>query len=707
MNRNLKALKRMIRDQELTMPDEELFLSSAFQRHQTSLAQAATGRYRNGLQVIMEWKEEPEAAVAYTDNYRIHCNAANPITQSFPSRYLRSQSLTGLTGHEIGHLRYTDFVSLGLFLGSLQNGAFYPAAPSFSKVSYQAHLQEAQEAMEQKEEEKNAACLVLANCSRTLSNVLEDVYIEARMCEAFPGVFRQGILLNNLRFSEQMPSIEEQLEDKYNDFSIVANLIIQYCKAGNINNPSGYSGPYLDYLEECIPYIEDSIYADDIKERFHAANHILMILWDYIKPLIEKMEEKLKESSESEAAESLAEMLGEEIKGGTPLPSGAGGRAPKNVPAGKKEKDKKSLPPGSPKSRQEEMEEIEEVVEEEGGRIDLVKTSTILDGDNPGVTYNHQYAGSGYEKAASDLFDILKSVASEKAEEQYQQEMTEELQKAANDIHYGDAHKGIHMTVNRIQKVDEAMIAGYQSVAPALLGASKRLQASLLSLLQEEAEGGVQKNLIYGKRLDTHALYHQDGTLFMRTRLPDEEPKLAVALLVDESGSMSWGSRITHAKKTAIVLYDFCRSLGLPITIYGHSTDDTGVALYSYAEFDSVDNTDCYRLMDMSGRDGNRDGAALRFVAEHLYRQTAKKKLLIIISDGQPADYGYYGTEAEADLRGIKREYEKKGITLFAAAIGDDKENIQRIYQNGFLDITDLEDLPKHMTLLVKQYLKE
>ena len=67
---------------------------------------------------------------------------------------------------------------------------------------------------------------------------------------------------------------------------------------------------------------------------------------------------------------------------------------------------------------------------------------------------------------------------------------------------------------------------------------------------------------------------------------------------------MGWGDRMTHARKTAIVLYDFCKSLGIPITIYGHSTDAGGVALYSYAEFDSVDNEDCYRLMDMCDRTG-------------------------------------------------------------------------------------------------------
>ena len=65
-----------------------------------------------------------------------------------------------------------------------------------------------------------------------------------------------------------------------------------------------------------------------------------------------------------------------------------------------------------------------------------------------------------------------------------------------------------------------------------------------------------------------------------------------------------------------------------------------------------MDENDRYRLMDMIDRNGNRDGAALRFVAEHLAKRPENRKLLILISDGQPADTGYRGTEAEADLRG-------------------------------------------------------
>ena len=379
---------------------------------------------------------------------------------------------------------------------------------------------------------------------------------------------------------------------------------------------------------------------------------------------------------------------------------------PKQAEEGKKEQKVNPLPCTPPAMRQDSTQAAQNVVTEEGNRIALAKTNTILDENNPGITYNHQYLGTGYEKSANDLFRILNGIATEKAETQYQQEMTEELQKAANDIHYGNAHTGVHVTINRIAYVPDSLKQSYQAVAPMLIRASKRLQKSIAPLLKEESEGGKLKNLQFGKRLDTRAMHHENGTFFTRTRLPSEEQKLAVGLLVDESGSMSWGDRITHAKKTAIVLYDFCQSLQVPITIYGHSTGGRGVELYSYAEFDSIDTSDRYRLMDMSARGGNRDGAALRFVAEHLAKRPEKQKLLIIISDGQPADTGYYGTEAEADLRGIKKEYSKKGIKLFAAAIGDDKENIKRIYQNGFLDITKLEDLPKNMTLLVKQYLK-
>ena len=74
--------------------------------------------------------------------------------------------------------------------------------------------------------------------------------------------------------------------------------------------------------------------------------------------------------------------------------------------------------------------------------------------------------------------------------------------------------------------------------------------------------------------------------------------------------------------------------------------------------------------------------------------------------NGQPADTGYYGTSAEEDLRGIKQEYTRKKILFAAAAIGDDKPSIERIYGDSFLDITDLNQLPIKLTTLVKRHIR-
>ena len=705
MNSNQKKLKQMIREEETSIPDQEFFTSSAFHRYLTSQTRAATGRYCYGLQALISWDESEDAALAYTDSYKIYLNAANHVTQSFPSRFLRALSLVGMTGHETAHLLYTDFTTRNLYLKNLGNGTFYPEEPSVELPAYQKSQTEILHALQEKDK---AVFLTLRTCAASLQNILEDVYIEARMCVAFPGSFRKGIQLNNLRMVEQIPDLHEQLSRNYQPFTIATNLLLAYCRSGTISNRFQSDSEYLDVLTDGMEYIDTALEAPSIKERLTATNCLLVLFWDFIKPLVEEMREKLEQKNETEAAEELQDLLDQQIAGGTPIPVGKDGAEVKNIPAAKggasaNPQDEDFF---SSKGREEQLKKTEKVMAEEGGRLALAKTSAILDGNDPGVTYAPQYAGTGYEDAASDIARVLKEAAAEKAQEAYEQQLSEELQKAANEIHYGNAHAGVHVTIHRIQEISDHLIRQYEEVAPPLLRASKRLQSTILPLLKEEAEGGKQKNLLYGRRLDMRSFHHQDGSFFIRTRLPADEQRLAVGLLIDESGSMGWGDRITHARKTAIVLYDFCVSLGIPVTIYGHSTDCRGVALYSYAEFDSVDEKDRYRLMDMIDRNGNRDGAALRFVAEHLAKRPEKRKLLILISDGQPADDGYYGTEAEADLRGIKKEYARQNIILFAAAIGDDKDAIQRIYQEGFLDITRLDDLPKNLTILVKQYLR-
>ena len=353
----------------------------------------------------------------------------------------------------------------------------------------------------------------------------------------------------------------------------------------------------------------------------------------------------------------------------------------------------------------------QDVRSDELGRIPLEQTDSVYEPSNEGIEeYDDDYQREQYDKSASDINRILESMAEKAACEELENERLVEMNEMAQSISYGDIHRGVNKKVHRIASVDEELVEHYNAVSAPLIAISKQLQKNLLRQLKDVRLGGKLTGLLMGRRLDSHSLHRNDGKMFYKNNLPQDAPQLAVGLLLDESGSMGSADRATYARAAAIILYDFCRGLEIPITVYGHSTSgyssNPTVDLYSYAEFDAYDKNDKYRLMDISARDSNRDGAALRLVAEKLVKRPETVKILILVSDGQPADYGYYGTAAEEDLRGIKQEYQRKGITFVAAAIGDDKANIERIYGDSFLDITDLNQLPVKLTAVVKRHIR-
>lgn len=686
------AIRKRIENEKLNITDEQLFASRAYAAYLTDLAEAATKRYRNHrVHVRTYWDDSPGADVACTNNKTIVINAGNRITRSFPTRRLRADSMVGLNGHEIGHMLFTDFTMSKVYTEAFAAGRFYPSEPICNVDADADALTELKGFIADGD---TTAIHAVLSAALNLDNILEDIYIEARMCDAFPGTFRTGILLNSIRMMETIEPLAEQVKADYLGFSIMCNLILQYCRSGDVNNLTEYKGEYLDKLIECIPILDNAIYDDDSRTRYDASNLLVLKLWKYIKELIEKHREQEKNaSSDEEAAEALAELLSSQIASGADAPEGSG-------------KPVKGKFKHDPDEEADAKDTVQKVLAEEGGRIELEKTESFDEGANGGIEKNNDYSGSGYTSTEEDMNRILNAVAEERAMEHYEDDLTAELQAEADRISYGNAHKGVHVTINRMREPADGLAETYKKVSPPLLLLSKRVQSKLVDLLKDKQEGGKQTNLPFGRRINARSFANDDGKYFYNNRLPEEKMNLAVALLVDESGSMSCADRITYARAASVVMYDFCRKLNIPVIVYGHTAYGSDADLFAYAEFDSIDNKDAYRMMDMSARSGNRDGAALRYVAERLMTRDEETKLLILISDGQPAACDYYGTAAEADLRGIKREYTNKGITMFSAAIGDDKENIERIYQDGFLDITDLNLLPMNLTKLIARYIK-
>lgn len=718
MRTSHRQIRKRILDAKSKITDEEFFSSRAYNGYLTDLAEAATKRYKRPLRVRVVADHDDET-VAFTDYHGIYINACNHITWSFPSRLLRSMSLEGLNAHECGHNLFTDERIWHSYFAGLSKGKFYPKMPDGLDSMQKLYAKDILEALT--DDTDTVPMQVIMSTAHALSNILEDGYVDARYSYEFPGCPAKGIALNNLRYADTMPEITEMINRKYYDHSIVVNLLIQYVRAHEVNNLSGYTGEFIDKLYEYIPWIDESVYDDDARSRCEAANRILVDLWPMMQRCFDALRDKQKQAQQQ--AQQSSQQTG---KGGSGSGSGQPGSGDDDNDGSQQgqqavEEDLSSQLPEAaanftiktkpvpsngtftpnPGQMNAIRAQVERVIAEETSRIAAHLTNGITSSGNGGVDQNSEYEGNDYEHAADDIERLLSSMAEEKVTEELEEELSEELQREANAIRYGNAHRNIHVTVNRMAHVDQNLIDSYNRVAPELLMLSKRLQRSVSSALRDRRQGGKQTGLLIGKRLNQHALYRNDGRIFYNSRLPTEPINLSVGLLIDESGSMCSNDRITRARATAIVIQDFCESLGIPLLVVGHTAWSSHVELFSYSDFDTYDKNNRYRLMDMSARDCNRDGAALRFVAEKLSKQTSEVKILMIICDGQPNDDGYSGSAAEADLRGIKLEYARKGVKIYAAAIGEDRPRIERIYGDGYLDITNLQELPVMLTNLI------
>lgn len=745
---NHKLVKQRLNEQRSKISDRQFFSSRLLAGHFEDLAAAQTRRYRYNrrVRVNLYWKPR-EKHVASTDNMLIRINAGNSMVTKVKGRENRYQIVCGMFAHELGHVLYTDFLAAQTHTNYLGSYRWYPYPPDL-KTTADARNEKAFWNYV-KTDPKNLEMVQMV--SHYISNVIEDGYIENRMLNNFPGTLGYGLEKLREQHFEHIETVTQLIENEDEGkhiFESILQIMLSYGKFGEIKyGDEPLSDERIQSVFGLITDIDSALMSKSGKDRLNVINMVLVRCWDYIESFCEECKKRQEEAEASGGSTSLAETLSEvlgAITGGselgegnsTPVPE-ASGETEESATAGKRaqthadaeneddsQTDSKTEenPSGSGESDNSSDEDAiplngrnsgsgkEETSDTEQGRIPYHQSESLSEPVGGSVEKNEDYEREHYDRAAADIERLLDKMAEKAACEQLENERIQELNDVAQNISYGNIHEGVPIRINRIASVDEELIEQYNAIAGPLINISRQLQKSLQKQLKENRRGGKLTGLIMGRRLDVHALCRNDGKVFYKNNLPNEIPELAVGLLLDESGSMCSCDRCTYARASAIILYDFCQSLDIPVMVYGHSTDYTDVgntvALYSYAEFDGFDHDDKYRMMDIAARGSNRDGAALRFVAEQLSKRPEAVKILILVSDGQPADSGYSGSAAEEDLRGIKQEYQRKGILFVAAAIGDDKQNIERIYGDSFMDISDLKQLPTKLTAVVKRHIR-
>ena len=719
---NHKKVKQLIQQKRGRITDQEFFTSRLLVLHFEDMAAAQTKRYGASRRVRVRLLWQPDNTdLAYTDNLHITINAGNPAITDFPTRGERYQMVLGLFAHELGHCLYTDFLAQQSYRNALSSCRWYPEKPELTRVRDVKHEREFWEYAQ--EDPQNLA--LLGRVAHEVCNVLEDAAMENRVLEQFPGTLGQALDFVRAWQWREMPTVTQLKEREAQGtpmFYCLLQLFLSYGKFGELKyGEEPLNEEHIQTVFELLPLLDEDLRATSGKNRWNTVNCILIRCWEHVREYLEALKRRYEEKKASGGTGSVFSQLDEELSTlvggstrgeGVTAPVSKESEEPSLPQPEKREKtralagEKLSAEGASPGENTGDATGKQEITSEETGRMSLVETDQVSEPLGGGIEVNRDYLPELSNTVKAEMERLLDTMAEKTVCQELEQDRLRELNQEAQSISYGDIHKGVAIRVNRMTEVPPEMVTQYNAIAGPLLAISKQLQKSLLRQLRDQQRGGKQTGLLMGRRLDAHALFRSDGKVFTKNALPSQPPEMAVGLLLDESGSMASCDRATYARASAIILYDFCQALHVPVMVYGHSTGSKGVELYSYSEFDAIDREDKYRLVDISARGSNRDGAALRFVAERLSHRPEELKLLILVSDGQPADTGYYGTAAEEDLRGIQQEYRRKGILFVAAAIGDDKENMERIYGDSFLDITDLHQLPVKLTQVVKRFLR-
>lgn len=291
-------------------------------------------------------------------------------------------------------------------------------------------------------------------------------------------------------------------------------------------------------------------------------------------------------------------------------------------------------------------------------------------------------------------------------------QLDKEVRKQANQEARQALKQSIHakegLIVHRPKLQENASQKAQQLLAP-LLPVVETITKQLLELLENEAASSYGKGKYSGTRFDASRVAYGDFRTFDKKNPPHEQPSLAIALRIDESGSMVREERITAAQQAALAVSVFAQRLDLPLMIYGDTADLSvreKTSLYSYKEFAEPFDYVPAKLMSLQPRQNNRDGAVLRVLAEKLSQQSATTKLLLTISDGQPkAMPDYTGNKAKADIQAVIKEYERQEIIFLSAAIGQDKDVIKEIYgAERYIDISNLKEFPKQLLTLISRY---
>jgi len=186
---------------------------------------------------------------------------------------------------------------------------------------------------------------------------------------------------------------------------------------------------------------------------------------------------------------------------------------------------------------------------------------------------------------------------------------------------------------------------------------------------------------------------------------------LAVVVLMDLSESTNESMQgsdktvLQLTREAATLVSTAINGIGDPFALHGFASDGRhDVQYYRFKDFNQhFDDETKSRLAGMQGGLSTRMGAALRHAGQHLLKQPERRKLILIVTDGEPADIDERDPQhLRHDTKKAVEELYSKGVLSYCLTLDPNADNyVKRIFgANNYTVIDHVDRLPEQLPTL-------
>ena len=195
----------------------------------------------------------------------------------------------------------------------------------------------------------------------------------------------------------------------------------------------------------------------------------------------------------------------------------------------------------------------------------------------------------------------------------------------------------------------------------------------------------------------------------MRNVLKTRDLSIVVLLDLSESTNEKLGNSektvLQLTREAATLVSVAMEGIGDPFALHGFASDGRhDVQYYRFKDFNQhFDDEAKSRLAGMKGGLSTRMGAALRHAGHHLLKQQEKRKLILLVTDGEPADIDEQDPQhLRMDTKKAVEELYTNGVLTYCLTLDPLADNyVKRIFgENNYTVIDHVDRLPEQLPLL-------